>query len=149
MSEMTAQHRAYWAQYDYTRPIAEHLSKVFGVTFAAENTGGGCICIASEPMEGGLYILVGSAFDGPLLTAQERADYLARNGYPDGYGVGVYDEQEGYSKASAVDWKAQTPEQVAELARRALGLVAQATDSTYPEWVRSADGSVSDSTKRA
>jgi hypothetical protein len=150
-AEQQAAWARYWDQYDYARPIAAHLSEVFGVKFGSENTGGGCICIAHDgELEGGVYLLVGSAWDGPLLTAAERADYQAREGHPDGYGVGIYDADSGHGVASAIDWQAQTPEQVGELARRALDMAAQHRGGdTYPEWVRAVDGTVSESVKPA
>lgn len=143
MTATPEQVKAYWAQYDYTRPIAEALQATFHIGFSNENTGGGCICLSSDGnLENGVYVLIGSALDGPLLTSDERAHYEAERGHPDGYGVGIYDAEDGYSRAMAVDWKAQTPDEVAELVKRALSLLSEfdPTDDTYTVWTRGADG---------
>lgn len=132
----------YWNGYRYTDPIAQALTKEHGTEVDLYNTGGGCICLRGQ-LEGGIYILVGSGFDGPLLYEEERADVP----FGGGYGVGVYNENaawDGRTLAYACDDRATTGEEVVGLARRALGMAAaQTADSThYVEWHRDCAGKI-------
>ena len=138
--------QSYWAQWDYTRPVDAALSAEFGVPFGATNTGGGCICITHDtPLEGGLYVYVGSAVDGPLWRHEHREQYHAEHGHYDGFGVGIVDEN-GYSVADASDEQAQTPAQVVELVKRALSLAALVTETTQQTWRRDWAGNVREET---
>jgi hypothetical protein len=131
---------SYWKQYAYTYAAAEALTRAFGVGFGNENTGGGCICITNATqLEGGLWVYVGSASDGPLLTAAERQAFRARRGYDDGYGVSICDD-DGYAVAHATDLLADTPDDVVALVKRALSLVPGATATEMLAYHRGRDG---------
>lgn len=127
-----------WDNYAYSRPIAAALTATFAVPFGNQDMGGGCIFLTHDSiLEGGVYLIVGSGYDG----------YKRLHGQPDdgyGVGVGVYDSDQGYSsRAYADDQTATTPEAVVELAKKALALVSEydASDGTYTVWTRHLDGS--------
>lgn len=129
-----------WHNYRYTDPVAEALSKALGATVELYNTGGGCICLHAT-LEGGIYILVGSGVDGPLLYEEERTGVP----FGGGYGVGVYNESaawDGRTLAYACDEQATTGEQVVDLARRALQLASTATAGHYTVWKRHVAGEI-------
>lgn len=132
-----------WEHYRYTDPIAEALTKEFGTDFALENTGGGCVCLQAD-LEGGIYLLVGCAVDGPLLYEEEREHY-AHGG---GYGVGVYDSEDsaysGATLAHAIDYQAETAGEVIDLVKRALSMIpGTRTPDTYVSWERDLEGNES------
>jgi hypothetical protein len=135
----------FWNQYAYARPVAEKLTASFGVSFALENTGGGCICIVSGPLEGNVYVVLGSGVDGPLSTAEDRNNYAAEhNGNFDGWGVGVYDHDTGHGRADVSDALAGDDD-VVEMIRRALATAAAQRDpDRYPSWRRDATGKISE-----
>jgi len=120
--------------FDYTRPVSEALRLAFGSNFPPSDTGGGCICLENDaPLQGSnadVYVLVGSCFDGPLLTADEREEYHDEHGRYDGYCVGVYGRDTGDVLAMVTDLRAETGEDVVALLRHALQLVPE-FDGTY------------------
>lgn len=133
-----------WEQYRYTDPIAAALTAEFGTTFGLYNTGGGCICLEAK-LEGGIYVLIGSAVDGPLLYESER-------GIPfgGGFGAGVYDDGAawtGESRSYAVDHRAETAADVIDLVKRALRMAANDPSELagYPQWTRDSEGVVTES----
>ena len=117
---------SYWAMYRYTDPIAKALTEHFGADFSIYNTGGGCICLHAE-FEAGLYVLVGSAADGPLLTFDETKG----EEYGGGFGAGIYSTETGQSLSDFTDYTATTPKQVIACVRRALDNVFRYHDGTY------------------
>lgn len=130
----------YWDNYRYTDPVAQALAAALGAEVELYNTGGGCICLYAQ-LEGGIYILVGSGVDGPLMYESERADVP----FGGGYGIGVYNESdswEGRTLAYARDDRATTGAEVVDLARRALGMASEATAEHYLEWHRDAAGEI-------
>ena len=133
-----------WEHYRYTNPIAEALTAEFGTSFALMNTGGGCICLQAD-LEGGIYLLIGCAVDGPLLHDDERQHY-AHGG---GYGVGVYDTEDspysGGTLAYAVDYQAENAGDVIALVKRALSMMpGSRTPDSYVMRERDVDGNVSE-----
>jgi hypothetical protein len=122
-----------WDNYTFTRPIADALTATFAVPFSNQDIGG-CVYIASDGLlEGGVYLVIGSGYDG----------YEDRHCQPDdSYGVAVCDHGHN-SRAFADDETATTPEAVVELAKKALALVSEydASDGTYTVWTRHLDGS--------
>ena len=131
-----------WDAYSYTDPVAHALTEALGTTVELCNTGGGCICLHAV-LEGGIYILVGSGVDGPLLRAAERV----LDPYGGGYGVGVYGEDSCYTGetlAYACDDQATTGEQVVALAQRALTMASNKAGAGYWEWHRDAAGVVTE-----
>lgn len=120
--------------YGYTAPYINALTEKFGTPFHLWHTGGGCWCLQAD-IEGGGYILVGSAVDGPLLTDDERQGQL--NG--GGFGVGVYGEN-GCSMADVVDYCAHTPEAVVFDVELALSLLPLRSDTEYAVVTRTVDG---------
>ncbi|CPR10410.1 hypothetical protein BN971_01842 [Mycobacterium bohemicum DSM 44277] len=126
-----------WDNYAYTRPIAAALTATFAVPFGNQDMGGGRVFISHDSiLEGGVYLMVGSGFDGPSMTVCETVEP------DDGYGVGLYNRQ-GYTQAFAEDQTATTPEAVVALAKKALALASEydASDGTYTVWTRHLDGS--------
>ena len=128
-----------WDAYRYTDPLSEALAAALGTTVELYNTGGGCICLHAT-LEGGIYILVGSGTDGPLLRACERV--MSPHG--GGYGVGVYDTDSGDTRAYACDEQATTGEQVVELAQRALTMASKKAGGYYPAWRKDAAGKIAE-----
>lgn len=61
LAELVAWDRDYMTEYPYLVPISEALTIEFGVPFNVANTGDGCICLESGPLEDRFTILVGSA----------------------------------------------------------------------------------------
>jgi hypothetical protein len=134
--------QAYWAQYDYTKPVEDALKAEFGVSFGLWNTGGGCICLGAT-LEGGYEILVGSGIDGPLWRNDEREQYKAEHGWYDGYGVGVYDSEDGYTLAYVSDALANDTD-VPALLMRALSMVPLSDSESYATWERKPDGTIAE-----
>ena len=67
-----------WDNYAYTRPIAEALTATFAVPFGNHDMGGRVYVAHDGVLEGGVYLVVGSGFDG-----YENL----HGGLDDGYGV--------------------------------------------------------------
>lgn len=129
-----------WDAYRYTDPIAEACTEAFGTRFELYNTGGGCICLHAV-FEGGIYVLIGCAVDGPLLRDREREGIP----FAGGFGVGVYDDGAawtGLSRAYAVDYQAENPYEVIDLVKRALDMSAKFDGDSYVQWSRLEDGTV-------
>jgi hypothetical protein len=127
----------HWASYSYTEPIMQALTAEFGTEFDLYNTGGGCICMHAM-LEGGMYVLIGSGIDGPLWDGEDRENWP----HGGGYGVGIYREESGDTLAHAQDHAAETGEDVIDLVKRAIRLVASGTEDQYPCWAKTADGTV-------
>lgn len=130
----------YWESYRYTDPVAEKLTAEFGAPFELQNTGGGCICLHAD-LEGGMYILVGCAVDGPLLHDDERSQFA----YQGGYGVGLYGAEGGGTLSHAIDYRATTPDDVVALVQRVLDMAPRdnRNPDKYVSWTRHDDGTIS------
>jgi hypothetical protein len=127
----------YWESYFYTDPVAQALTERFGTKFVLENTGGGCICLYGQ-LEGGMHVLVGSGIDGPLYSDHEL-EGIPHNG---GYGIGIYDDETGYTLASVADHTAETGADVIALVEKAIGFISSSTDTHCVRWERKLEGSV-------
>jgi len=129
----------FWDQYRYTEPLAAELSAAFGVEFALQHTGGGCVSVQAD-FDEDTQVLVGSAADGPLLGQGERSGLPFQGGFR----VGVSEAKSGFALSDAVDHTAVSPDDVIVLLKTALELVARHTDDTRVVWTRDIDGVVSE-----
>ncbi len=131
--------KEFWDQYSYTNLVAAALSAAFGVPFLLEHTGGGCVVLRADIADD-IYIYVGSAADGPLLTASERSQF-AFNG---GWHIGVYESAGDFPLADAYDYTAVSPDEVIVLIKTAVELVPRCTEAARVVWKRDLNGVASE-----
>jgi hypothetical protein len=129
----------FWDGYRYTEPLAAALSAAFGVEFALQYTGGGCVSVQAD-LDEDTQVLVGSAVDGPLLREAERLALPFQGGFQ----IGIQEARSGFALADAVDYTATSPDEVVVLLKTALELVARHTEDTRVVWTRDVDGVVSE-----
>lgn len=135
----------FWAQFNYTSPFEAALEAEFGVPFTIDNTGGGCICLMPRtPLEGGIFLYIGSGVDGPLWTHDRRETYRAEHGHYDGFSVGPSEYDTGYCLSNAADVRAQTPTQLVALVKHALALATSCDEHTMADWQRDATGAITE-----